>query len=109
MKVLRTYKEKFWNGKAVNCVHAQLLGRCIFLKEKKTEDKRRQEKREVGVYAVMTSSRHKQLILLGVRVTVKCNVQHFTKNHRYDKQSITMTPVVLMQVYLNFSYSSSLS
>lgn len=109
MKVVRTYKEKFWNGKAVNRVHAQLLGRFIFLKEKKTEQKSRQEKREDGVYAVLTSSRHKRLILLGVRVTVKCNVQHFTQNHRYDKQSITITPVVLKQVYFNFSYSSSLS
>jgi hypothetical protein len=48
---------------------AQLLGTCIFLKEKKSKDKRRHEKREEDVYTAFTSSSHKNLVLLGVRVS----------------------------------------
>jgi hypothetical protein len=48
---------------------AQLLGTCIFLKEKKAKDRRRQEKREEDVYTAFTSSSHKHQVLLGVRVS----------------------------------------
>jgi hypothetical protein len=48
---------------------AQLLGTCIFLKEKRAEEKRIQEKREENVYTAFTSSSHKQLVLLGFPVS----------------------------------------